>query len=204
MLHNSGFKADPWPGFSDASFPCPENISKYPKEVFTCQPYIYKSILNQSLSHPVGEEYVYSDLSMMTMMYILGNVARDHGYIALSDVRKDCIGTLDPTSKLAGQCYYEAYVRKFILEPLGMSYSGYLPTDYSKVTPTVNDKVYRHMVMQGQVHDENTYAMGGISGHAGFFSNVLDVSKLMTKLKDAGENDPFVKKSTIDRTYDAW
>ena len=33
--------------------------------------------------------------------------------------------------------------------------------------------------MQGTVHDENAYAMGGISGHAGLFSTIEDLTKYM-------------------------
>ncbi len=34
----------------------------------------------------------------------------------------------------------------------------------------------------GRVHDENTVALNGISGHAGLFGNILEVSKYMTAL----------------------
>ena len=45
--------------------------------------------------------------------------------------------------------------------------------------PTRNDTWYRHEVHQGRVDDGNAYALGGISGHAGLFSNVDDMRILM-------------------------
>ncbi len=38
---------------------------------------------------------------------------------------------------------------------------------------------YRHAVSQGVVDDENCYANGGISGHAGVFSNLADITTLL-------------------------
>jgi CubicO group peptidase (beta-lactamase class C family) len=37
---------------------------------------------------------------------------------------------------------------------------------------------WRKIVLQGKVHDENAYAMGGYSGHAGLFGTTRDVYKL--------------------------
>ncbi|RYZ61857.1 MAG: hypothetical protein EOP09_19470, partial [Proteobacteria bacterium] len=37
------------------------------------------------------------------------------------------------------------------------------------------DCPWRRSVLQGQVHDDNTWAMGGYAGHAGVFSNLRDV-----------------------------
>ena len=43
------------------------------------------------------------------------------------------------------------------------------------IPPTEDDKTFRHRVIQGEVEDENCFALGGIAGHAGLFANALDV-----------------------------
>jgi hypothetical protein len=51
-----------------------------------------------------------------------------------------------------------------LFEQLGMPETGYLPAKRPAYPPTRNDTWYRHAVSQGTVDDENTYALGGVSG----------------------------------------
>jgi hypothetical protein len=60
---------------------------------------------------------------------------------------------------------------------------------YSECAPTWNDTdgmspgpAYRHRIIQGQVSDGNSYALGGIAGHAGLFAPVAAVMKLARSL----------------------
>jgi len=39
----------------------------------------------------------------------------------------------------------------------------------------VDDTTFRRRAIQGEVHDENCYVLGGVSGHAGVFSSAIDV-----------------------------
>jgi CubicO group peptidase (beta-lactamase class C family) len=66
-----------------------------------------------------------------------------------------------------------------IAQPLGLASARYLPpADWrAGIPPTEHDYLYRNRVIQGEVQDENCFALGGVSGHAGLFSNVLDVLK---------------------------
>jgi hypothetical protein len=43
-------------------FGCSETKKEHPLENFSCQDTIYSSLLDQTLDHPVGEKFVYSDL----------------------------------------------------------------------------------------------------------------------------------------------
>jgi len=43
---------------------------------------------------------------------------------------------------------------------------------------------WRKRVVQGQVHDDNAYAMGGVAGHAGLFGNLVDVEAAALTLLD--------------------
>jgi CubicO group peptidase (beta-lactamase class C family) len=65
-----------------------------------------------------------------------------------------------------------------LFRPLGMRHTGYLRmvADVPTVAPTELD-VYRGRVLRGQVHDENAWRMGGVSGHAGLFSTAEELLK---------------------------
>ena len=41
---------------------------------------------------------------------------------------------------------------------------------------------WRRRVVQGQVHDENCFAIGGVSGHAGLFGSIVDVERAVASL----------------------
>ena len=43
---------------------------------------------------------------------------------------------------------------------------------------------WRRRVVQGQVHDDNAYAMGGVAGHAGLFGSLVDVEAAALTLLD--------------------
>jgi len=61
--------------------------------------------------------------------------------------------------------------------PLGLESARFCPPqDWREhIPPTEDDRVYRRRVIQGEVQDENCHALGGVAGHAGLFSNALDV-----------------------------
>ena len=42
--------------------------------------------------------------------------------------------------------------------------------------PTEDDTTFRHHVVQGEVHDENAWVMGGVAGHAGCFGTAYEVA----------------------------
>jgi serine-type D-Ala-D-Ala carboxypeptidase len=44
---------------------------------------------------------------------------------------------------------------------------------------------WRHRTLQGEVHDENAWALGGVAPHAGLFSTIHDVSKWALALRKA-------------------
>ena len=55
------------------------------------------SLLNQTLDHGVGEKYVYSDLSMITLSYVIGTIARDNALVAASHLNPGCASGGDGT-----------------------------------------------------------------------------------------------------------
>ncbi|HEX3473287.1 MAG TPA: serine hydrolase domain-containing protein [Silvibacterium sp.] len=73
---------------------------------------------------------------------------------------------------LAGRFFWRE-----IATPLGFETARFCPPEdwRQQVPPTEDDRVYRRRVIQGEVQDENCYALGGVAGHAGLFSNTADV-----------------------------
>ena len=76
----------------------------------------------------------------------------------------------------------EDLVQTHFYEPLGMNYTTYNPLEkFSKadIVPTEEDNYFRMQKVHGFVHDQGAAMLGGVSGHAGLFSNANDVAKIM-------------------------
>jgi beta-glucosidase-like glycosyl hydrolase/CubicO group peptidase (beta-lactamase class C family) len=66
--------------------------------------------------------------------------------------------------------------------PLGANNTMYNPLQRvakERIAPTEIDSYFRHQTIQGYVHDMGAAMEGGIGGHAGIFSNSMDVAKIM-------------------------
>lgn len=82
--------------------------------------------------------------------------------------------------KLSGQDIDE-YCNEHIFKPLGMSNTGYRPLarfDTARIVPSEIDSNWRHDTIRGFVNDQGAAMLGGVSGHAGLFSNTTDLAKL--------------------------
>lgn len=65
---------------------------------------------------------------------------------------------------------------------IGANFTGFLPLQRfspEQIVPSEIDNYFRHQTIQGYVHDMGAAMMGGVSGHAGLFSNANDVAKIM-------------------------
>lgn len=82
----------------------------------------------------------------------------------------------------------DVLTRETLFEPLGMATTQFNPPQalYPRIAPTEDDQEYRKKVVRGVVHDENAFAMGGISGHAGLFSTAADVATFGEMLRNGG------------------
>ena len=133
--------------------------------------------MQQTLINPVGKVYKYSDLSMITLHFIIGEIVKNQNLVTQSSLLPNC-----PLTTPGYQtCYYEAFVRTHLFTTADMSSTGFLPPDPTKCAPTYNSP-YIHKVLQGVVMDGNAYANGGIMGHAGLFSTVGDIQREMYKV----------------------
>lgn len=76
----------------------------------------------------------------------------------------------------------DVIVQENLYESLGANYSTYLPLDKfpkENIPPTEVDNAFRQQKVQGYVHDQGAAMLGGVSGHAGLFSNANDIAKIM-------------------------
>lgn len=94
------------------------------------------------------------------------------------------------------------YCQLNIYEPMGMNNTSYLPLqkfDTLRIIPSEIDNVFRKAEIRGFVNDAGAAMIGGISGHAGLFSNANDLAKLGQMLLNNGQyaNNQFIKASTI-------
>ncbi|MEM6261648.1 MAG: glycoside hydrolase family 3 N-terminal domain-containing protein [Bacteroidota bacterium] len=83
----------------------------------------------------------------------------------------------------------DQYVSYHFYRPLGMNQTSFNPGLQGKAAncpPTELDNNWRRCAVQGFVHDQASSLLGGIAGHAGLFSNVYDLAKLMMMAKNRG------------------
>ena len=95
------------------------------------------------------------------------------------------------------------YANEQFFAPLQMTSTTFKPLDFVSeklIVPTEYDKNFRQQLLTGHVHDPGAAMFGGISGHAGLFSNANDLSKLYQMLLNGGTLNgvQYLKKSTID------
>lgn len=74
-----------------------------------------------------------------------------------------------------------------VLEPLGLADTGYVPLEElrERIAPTEFDS-WRGRLPHGEVHDENTLALGGIAPHAGLFGSARDVAAFGQAILNGG------------------
>jgi len=75
----------------------------------------------------------------------------------------------------------EEFLQQNFYEPLGAYTMGYLPLERfnpERIVPTEYDKTFRKTLLVGTAHDEGAAMLGGVAGHAGLFSNAMDLTKI--------------------------
>jgi CubicO group peptidase (beta-lactamase class C family) len=95
------------------------------------------------------------------------------------------------------------YVKKKFYIPLGLTAEGFKPRDFlpiNRIVPTEEESQFRLQLIRGDVHDPGAAMFGGVSGHAGLFSNAYDIAVIMQMLLNGGEfnGKHYLRKETID------
>jgi beta-N-acetylhexosaminidase len=131
-------------------------------------------IFAEPLEYEPGTKEVYSDLGIILMAEIVERL------------------TGRKLDDLAGAS---------IFSPLGMKDTTFRPAKnlWPRIAPTEFDRNLRHRLVQGEVHDENAFTMGGVAGHAGLFSTAPDLAAFCQMLLNGGVygHRRILKRTTI-------
>lgn len=84
----------------------------------------------------------------------------------------------------------DVYAREHVFGPLKMTDTQFNPDKslLPRIAPTEVDP-WRGRQVRGEVHDENAFVLGGVSGHAGLFSTAHDVARLCQAYLNGGTLD---------------
>ncbi len=123
---------------------------------------IYSTILNAKLAYAPGDSSIYSDWNFILLAGIIEKI------------------TGKPLDQFSAEEIYQ---------PLGLKNTLFNPVGYdpSRIAPTELDTIWRKRLVRGTVHDETAQLLGGVSGHAGLFSTISDLSVLTGMLIRKGE-----------------
>jgi CubicO group peptidase (beta-lactamase class C family) len=118
-------------------------------------------IFAEPLEYDPGTKEIYSDLGIILMAEIV--------------------------ERLTGRTL-DGLAKSTIFSPLSMKDTMYRPPKelWPQTAPTEIDNNLRYRLVQGEVHDENAFAIGGVSGHAGLFSTAPDLAAFCQMLLNGG------------------
>ena len=97
----------------------------------------------------------------------------------------------------------DGYAEINFYAPLGLRRTMFNPHriyDKDELPPSEFDQYWRNQVVQGTVHDMGAAMLGGVSGHAGLFSNSLELAVLAQMLLNNGYygGRQYIQPKTID------
>ena len=98
---------------------------------------------------------------------------------------------------------FESYLEENFFKPLSLNHICFKPLnkhDINNIVPTEDDKYFRNQLICGDVHDQTAALFGGVSGHAGLFSNARDLAVMMQLLLNGGSANgtQFISEETIN------
>ncbi|WP_285613283.1 serine hydrolase domain-containing protein [Actinokineospora globicatena] len=120
-----------------------------------------KAVMDHAPSAPPGSVYTYSDLNLITLGVLV--------------------------ERLRGEPL-DVVVAKRITTPLGLTDTGYNPpaSKRDRIAATEYQTAPARGMVRGEVHDENTWSLGGVAGHAGVFSTARDLAVLGQTILNGG------------------
>jgi len=134
------------------------------------------AVLSVAPTSPPGTTYVYSDLNLITLGVLV--------------------------ERQTGQGL-DQLVRDRITKPLGMKDTGYNPDPSlrPRIAATEFEASPPRGMVQGEVHDENAWSLGGVAGHAGIFSTAQDMAVLAQSLLNGGtyNGDRILSADTVQK-----
>jgi len=117
---------------------------------------VRKWIVDSSLVFSPGSKALYSDLGFILLEWI---IERKTGMLLDHFLHEQLYGPLGRS----GLFLYDT------TRPVSLEKTAFAATEFCP---------WRKKILQGEVHDENAYAMGGYAGHAGLFGTAADVGNI--------------------------
>lgn len=191
MTHTAGLK--PWIPFYKST------LIKDKKMVFPSQEYYHKD-KNEAFQVEVAEHlYLRNDYADSVKLAVLCSPTNSSNNYLYSDLGFIMIGEL--INRITGMGLDE-WVRQNIYQPLQVDQIGFNPlnwADQKRIVPSEDDQYFRKQILKGHVHDMTAAMLGGVSGHAGLFSNAMDLGIVMQMLLQGGNYGgvKILDKSTV-------
>jgi CubicO group peptidase (beta-lactamase class C family) len=117
-----------------------------------------RMLCDTPLVFPVGGKTVYSDLGFMVLRWVIERIARrrlDH------------------------------FVKTEIFDPIGLTNLFFIDSARQVIAEkfaATEVCMWRDGLVEGEVHDENAFAVGGVDGHAGLFGTAGQVHELLCEI----------------------
>ncbi|WP_025007244.1 serine hydrolase domain-containing protein [Marinilabilia salmonicolor] len=167
---------------------------RYRKDTFQKRP-------DEVFSIPVAHNFFMNRqyLDSMKLQVLESPLRTRHRYL-YSDLGFFFLGQL--VANLSGKTT-DVFMDSVYYKPLGMYRTAFLPADKfpsEEIVPTEEDNAFRKQLIHGWVHDPGAAMMGGVAGHAGLFSNALDMARMMQMYLNKGTygGKRYLEESTID------
>ncbi len=139
-----------------------------------CVPVATGLFMKASYRDSIRDQIIHSPLERKT-----GYKYSDLGFYLLKEL----------VEKVSGE-EFDSYLSRNFYRPLGLRTMCFNPLDrypMNRIMPTEHDTSFRQQTIRAYVHDPGAAMMGGISGHAGLFSDVLDLAIINQMLLNGGE-----------------
>ena len=84
----------------------------------------------------------------------------------------------------------DQYIDKHLYQPLDLEHTAFKAWekfDLRMVVPSEEDRYFRRQKVHGYVHDMGAAMLGGVSGHAGLFSNATDLAAIFQTYLQRGQ-----------------
>ena len=135
---------------------------------------ILRAVETEPLVTEPGTKMRYSDLGFITLMQVVEEVSGE----PFEDFIQD-------------EIYHLLDIQTLVFNP---------KPRLRKYIPPTEKGFFHKTLAQGVVHDGNTAAMGGISGHAGLFGNTVALSKLCQLMLNDGryKNEIIIRPEVLD------
>lgn len=189
LTHQAGLKA--WIPFYKYTL---DSDTKMPMS------YYYSKVGSDQYSIPVAKN-LYGNQRMIDTVWniILASPLDSRGRYVYSDL--DLL-FLEKVVQNATGMTLDMYVDRYFFKPMRLKNITYNPWEKGlsdRCPPTESDQTFRSQIVKGYVHDQGAAMLGGVAGHAGLFSNAMDMAAIMQMLLNEGEYNGkrYFKKETI-------